>query len=273
MEYSKLKKLASTDDEALALIVEKLAEEMERTCKACNSDRITCSFSPKCEGRWWLDMRIEAGVPKSKLSQFCYQRRGEEIKRFLKQKGTLVKVEDARFYLKDFFELIGKKNIAFESEEEQQDAVEAVVTFLRKFWQSVQTGQKDSKVFIFLNNFDTILQLDFSKNLMKVNMKKERIKEEDTLLFLLRKGEEILGLDFEIFRTPTTLWMNSQLDNLPSKDTKTLVDRVKETGIPFSRVNDGEIVIGLTKNPTEPKIKFATLQALFTVLSESPSSS
>lgn len=267
MDYKKLKEAAERDPESLVLMTTKLIEEMEQTCGACNEDRIACSFSPKCNDRWWIDILIEAGVSKSELPQFCYQRRRKEIERFLKQKETLVDVEDARYYLEDFLLLIKeKKGKVPDLQEEKQKVIDMIVKYLREFWSNVEKIEKDAKVFFFLNHFEVILELDFTRKIIKINRKRGRFKNKETLVFLLQKWSEILNLSTKTFLSPRSLYLKIDLVDVPPKKRSALLEEVKSIGVPFSRVFNSTLVIGLSSSPKNPTLKFEDVQSILSTL-------
>lgn len=263
----KVKKL---DSETIDLMFNQLADEMEKTCRACNADRITASFEPVCKDRWWLDVLIGSGVPKSELPQFCYQRRKEEIERFLKRKTTLVNIEDSRIFLKDFLDLTGRTGkVPPKDLEEYLHELKPTINFLRKHWKSVQAIEQDSMVFIFLNTFEVIIKINFATRIVTVNLENESITDDALLKFLLKKGSEMLNLPFDIFQTPIALYFQVKLEAPPTEKINTLMESVQSIDVPFHRFVDSSslLTIGVTSNPKHPDISFGVLKSLFGALS------
>lgn len=264
----KIETLPTSFLEHVKLTIDQLSREMEQTCDNCCGDRLSCSFSPLCDHRWWLDLLIESGISKKLFPQFCYERRGKEIERFMKRKGTLVKVEDARFLLNDFLKLLGLKKQLKGEKLPQEDVINSVVKFHRKFWNEVRSIRLDEKVFLLLNGFEVINQIDFSKKVVRVNLKKGKIRSKDTLVSLLEQGMKMLNLPHHTFQTPYALYLRVELHDLSTEVASDLSTKAKSF-VPFSQVIDGNpsLVLGLTTNPEEPNLTFETLKSVFSLLS------
>lgn len=242
MDFSGLKNLSKKFPEALDLVVEQLAEEMEKTCEKCNKDRIACSFSPRCSGRWWLDFLIEAGLPKTKLPHFCYERRRNEVERFLKQKDTLVEVKDARLYLSDFISIVKWKKNTSSDIKKSSELLEFIGDYLRKYFDSVHIAEENSSVFIFLDILEAILKLDFERQIAVINLKKERIKNSDTLLFMLNQWSQMLNIQTEVFSSPTALYMKTKFDSNSVPNITSIVEDLKTMIPTFIRPDRKSVV-------------------------------
>jgi len=173
-------------------------------CETCQRDRIRCSIEPLCPSRIYLNMLIEADVPKKELPQFCYKRRGEEIKRFFLGKNTIVPLEDASYFLDDFLSLFFKKNkkeklMSLFNNRNFKEFIAGLGEILDKYFKEYDYEEIDRDLYLILNKSESIVKFSYDKKLITVNLKERRIKDYTKFFKLAKLISRANGLKIEIF--------------------------------------------------------------------------
>ncbi len=98
------------DHDADLQLVRELMELHEDKCRRCQEDRLSCTITPSCHNRNFLNALIEAGLKPRDLPSYCYNQYLIQIRRYIiDRKGR--DMEDRRIPIKDLLTTLKMSSI------------------------------------------------------------------------------------------------------------------------------------------------------------------
>jgi len=172
---------------------------MQATCEECQRDRLRCTFDPMCPDRRWLSILIEGGAPREVWPRFCYQMRGEEIKKFFKKRSIPVPLVDAKYPLLDFVRLFVKKRERETLEKDIHAFLEVFIESIKKLWEKIFTLNLSSeKIALLLGEFEHVVIFDRKKNIVTINAMRTGLNRYEELVEFAEGILKILKINHRI---------------------------------------------------------------------------
>ncbi|MHA1617512.1 MAG: hypothetical protein ACTSX9_09425 [Candidatus Njordarchaeales archaeon] len=228
-------------DPRLEFIVRTLVSSMKSVCEKCMEERDINIFEPLCEERGYLNILIEAGVPKEYLPRFCFKRRGTEITRFLSKKPNPLPVRDANYYLSDFLDLFSRNLRRYFEKGDYNAIINYLKQKLEEFWGEVSFFRL-SKGFIclILGKFESLILIDPTRNIVRINVEKSFLFTADDYIEFLEKALKLVKIEYKVIQLiEGEFFLRIELNNTKDLPEETL-EKLKEHGLLSVKVSNGK---------------------------------